>query len=249
MPKEQLYKKYAKYYDKIYSKKKYDEEVAFIKSIISKFKIKGKNLLDMACGTGTHAKIFADSGFNVTGVDINLEMLKIAKQKASNAKFLEGSMQTFKSKEKFDIITCLFTAINYNKNISELETTIKNFYNLLNKGGILIFDLGLVKGQEEKKERVFIDTYSEKDLQIARIGQWNPPRYNLEIYNANFLMLIKDKGKIDFEIDEHELGIFSVEDVKSIMANSGFLIKIFDNFTLKNYTKKSKRPIFVGIKK
>jgi len=249
MPKEQLYKKYAKFYDKVYSKKKYDEEVAFIKSVISNFKVKGKNLLDMACGTGTHAKKFADSGFNVTGVDINSEMLKIAKAKVKSATFLEGSMQTFKSKEKFDIITCLFSAINYNKNISELKTTIKNFHNLLNNGGILIFDLGFVKGQEEKKSGVFIDAYSEKDLQIARISQWNPSRDNPEIYNANFLMFIKDKGKIDFEIDEHELGIFAVEDVKSMMTKAGFSIKVYDYFALKKYTKKSKRPIFVGLKK
>lgn len=249
MPKEQLYKKYAKFYDKVYSKKKYDEEVAFIKSIISNFKVKGKNLLDIACGTGTHAKKFSDSGFNVTGVDINSEMLKIAKEKAKNSRFLEGSMQSFKSKDKFDIITCLFTAINYNKNISELKTTIKNFHNLLNKGGIVIFDLGLVKGQEEKKRGVFIDTHSEKDLQIARISQWNPSRDNPESYNINFLMFIKDKDKIDFEIDEHELGIFAVKDIKSIMAKADFSVKVFDNFTLKNYTKKSRRPVFMGIKK
>lgn len=249
MPKEQLYKKYAKFYDKVYSKKKYDEEVEFIKSVIRNFKVKGKNLLDMACGTGTHAKKFTDSGFNVTGVDINSEMLKIAKEKTKNSKFLEGSMQSFKSKSKFDIITCLFTAINYNRNISELKTTIKNFHNLLNKGGVVIFDLGLVKGQEEKKSDAFIDTYSEKDLQIARISQWNPSRENPEIYNANFLMFVKDKGKIDFEIDEHELGIFAVEDIKSIMIKAGFSVRIYDNFALKNYTKKSRRPIFVGIKK
>lgn len=87
MPKEQLYKKYAKFYDKVYSKKKYDEEVAFIKSVISNFNVKGKNLLDMACGTGTHAKKFADDGFKVTGVDLNSGMLKIAKAKVRNAIF------------------------------------------------------------------------------------------------------------------------------------------------------------------
>jgi len=248
MPKEQLYKKYARFYDKIYSKKKYDEEVAFIELIIKIFKVKGKNLLDMACGTGTHSKKFVDDGFKVTGVDINPEMLNIAKTKVKNATFLEGSMQTFKSKEKFDVVTCLFTAINYNKGISDLEATIKNFYELLNKGGIIIFDLGIIKGQEDKKRGVYIDTYAENDLQIARIGQWSPSKDNPGIFNANFLIFIKEKGKIDFEIDEHELGIFSVEEVKSIMEKVGFTVKIYDNYTLKKYTKKSKRPIFVGQK-
>jgi len=233
MPKEQLYKKYAKFYDKVYSKKKYDAEVEFINSVVKNFKVKGKNLLDMACGAGTHAKKFVDNGFQVTGVDINPEMLKIAKAKVKNATFLEGSMQSFKSKKKFDVATCLFTAINYNTNISDLKATIKNFYNLLNKGGIVIFDLGLIKGQEEKKTGAFIDTYSEDNLQIARISQWNPSRENPDIYNANFLMFVKDKGKVDFEIDEHELGIFSVEEIKSIMEKNSFAVKVYDDFSLK----------------
>ncbi len=248
MSKEQLYKKYAKFYDKIYSKKKYDAEVDFINSVVKNFKVKGKNLLDMACGTGTHAKKFANNGFQVTGVDVNSEMLKLARKKTKEASFVVGSMQSCKSKKKFDIITCLFTAINYNKNISELKSTIKNFSNLLNKGGVVIFDLGLIKGKEDKKTGVFIDTYSEDNLQIARISQWNPSKENPEIYNANFLMFVKDKGKVDFEIDEHELGIFSVEEIKSIMEKNGLAVKVYDNFSLKKYTKKSKRPIFVGQK-
>ncbi len=250
MPKEQLYKKYSKFYDKIYSKKKYDEEVVFIKSVISNSKVKGKSLLDMACGTGTHAKEFADDGFKVTGVDVNSEMLKLARKKTKKASFVKGSMQSFKSKKKFDVITCLFTAMNYNKNISELKNTIKNLSNLLNKGGIVIFDLGLVEGKDrvDRKSGAFIDTYSEDNLQIARISQWNPSRDNPDIYNANFLMFVKDKGKVDFEIDEHELGIFSVEEIKSIMEKTGFAVKIYDDFSLKKYTKKSKRPIFVGQK-
>ncbi|MBU0648053.1 class I SAM-dependent methyltransferase, partial [Patescibacteria group bacterium] len=109
MPKEQLYKEYAKFYDKIYSKKKYGIEVDFILSVINKYKIEGKDLLDMACGTGTHAKKLVDSGFRVTGVDVNPEMLKLAKKKTKKASFVKGTMQSYESKKKFDVITCLFT--------------------------------------------------------------------------------------------------------------------------------------------
>ena len=38
MAKEQLYKKFAKYYDKIYSKKDYKKEVEFIEWAIKKHK-------------------------------------------------------------------------------------------------------------------------------------------------------------------------------------------------------------------
>jgi hypothetical protein len=45
----------------------------------------------------------------------------------------------------------LFTAINYNRNILELKNTIKIFFSLLKKGGIVVFDLGLVRGGEDEK--------------------------------------------------------------------------------------------------
>jgi ubiquinone/menaquinone biosynthesis C-methylase UbiE len=248
MPKEQLYKKYAKFYDKIYSKKEYDNEVKFINSVVKKYKIKEKKLLDVACGTGTHDKKLIENSFKVVGVDINSEMLKIAKNKVKKAKFIKGDMSSLKLKEKFNIIICLFTAINYNKNISELKKTIKNFYNLLNKNGIVIFDLGLTKKNTKEEFPVGMTTYSENNLQIVRIGKWNISKDNPKICNANFLMLVKERGKIDFEIDEHELGIFSVKEVESIMKNTGFKVEVFDDFSLKKYTKNSRRPVFVGEK-
>jgi hypothetical protein len=33
-------------------------------------------------------------------------------------------------------------------------------------------------------------------------------------------MLVKDRGKVDSEIDEHELSIFSVEKIQSILKES-----------------------------
>ncbi|MBI2139259.1 class I SAM-dependent methyltransferase [Candidatus Woesearchaeota archaeon] len=249
MPKERLYKKYAKFYDKIYAKKSYVEEVEFVRSVMRKFKAKGKNILDMACGTGTHAKLFSDSGFRLVGVDINREMLKIARKKAKNAIFLESQMQSFRSKDKFDVITCLFSAINYNRNLSELKNTIMKFYELLKKGGIVVFDLGFIKGKKGRIGGAKLDTYSEKGLQIARIGQANPSKDDPDVCKIDFLIFIKNKGTIDFEIDEHELGMFSVREVKNTMAKAGFSVKIYGGFTLKKFTNKSKVPIFVGIKK
>lgn len=247
MVKQQLYKKYAKYYDIFYSQKNYDSEVEFIESIAKNFKVKGKEILDMACGTGNHAQRLAKDGFIVTCVDINSDMLKIAKKKVKNAKFVNGSMQSFKSKRKYDIITCLFSAMSYNKNKSELNQTLLNFYNLLNKGGVVIFDITLFKNIEERYP-AYLATFSEDNLQIGMVSQWRQSKENPDIFNVNFLILVKEKGKVDFEIDEHELRRFTIEDVRSAMKTIGFDVKIYDYFSLKRHTKRSIKSVFVGIK-
>jgi len=243
MPEGVLYKKYAKFYDKIYSKKDYEKEAEFIENIIKKHKINGKTILDVACGTGSHDFFLTKKSYSITGVDINESMLKIARKKVKNARFIKGNMHNFKSSKKFDILLCLFTVMNYNKNEKELLATLKNFNSLLKKPGIAIFDFGFVKGKI--KEETFMDVFSEKNLEIARISRAFPEEGN--ILNIKFLMLIKDKGRVDFSLDEHKVRAFSIKEVKEAMRNAGFRkINAYENFTMQKY--KSRRPVFVGVK-
>jgi len=63
------------------------------------------------------------------------------------------------------------------------------------------------------------------------------------------IFLIKDKGKVDFEIDEHKLGVFEPEKIKIIMTKIGFKTYIYAGSTKKLWTKKMKGPVvFVGVK-
>ena len=48
--------------------------------------------MDVACGTGSHAVILKNN-FNITGVDINENMLKIAREKVPEANFIHGDMK------------------------------------------------------------------------------------------------------------------------------------------------------------
>lgn len=142
---EELYKKFAGYYDRIYENVNYREETEFIKWAIENHReCEGKNLLDVACGTGTHASILAQD-FQILGVDINDEMLRIAREKVPDASFIPGDMKELDLGENFDAVICMFSAIHYNTTYSELEKTLKNFYNHLNDGGVVIFDFGLNK--------------------------------------------------------------------------------------------------------
>lgn len=246
MSNEQLYNDFAKYYDKLYNEVDYEGEIEFIKWAVKKHKTSSKNLLmDVACGTGTHAEKLTDC-FKVTGVDISPKMLEIARKKVLNANFIQGDMKCLDVGSKFDVITCIFSAIHYNRNIKELEITLQNFYDHLNPGGILIFDLSLNKNNWIEG-LVSVDTVVEEDLKIARICQSNLKE---GIFNANFVFLVKDHGEFDFDIDQHELGIFEVEEVMNLMDNTEFETFIYGGFTAKKWTNNSvERPIFVGLKK
>lgn len=134
MEHEKLYKKFANYYDKIYRNVDYSGESEFIKFAVRKHKTSsGIELMDMACGTGSHSEILKDY-FKITGIDINEDMLQIARNKVPDVNFIRGNMKDLKVDTNFDIILCIYSAIHYNKNYIQLETTLKNFYKHLHEG-------------------------------------------------------------------------------------------------------------------
>ncbi|MFW9949702.1 MAG: class I SAM-dependent DNA methyltransferase, partial [Candidatus Thorarchaeota archaeon] len=164
-----MYKELAEYYDLIYHWKDYKVEASNIKEIIKKYKVSdGKYLLDVGCGTGMHIKYFKDD-FSCTGIDINKEMVQVAKSKVSGVIFKQGDMINFNLKTSFDVIICLFSSIGYVKTYSNLERTIKNFANHLKKGGVLIVEPWFTKSTFWVGEPG-MTTYDGKDVKIARLN-------------------------------------------------------------------------------
>ncbi|MEN6290854.1 MAG: methyltransferase domain-containing protein [Methanobacterium sp.] len=245
MTEEQIYKKFAGYYDKIYEKLDHKMESEFIKGVANKYGGNETNsLLDIACGTGRHAYFLKDN-FEIIGVDINEEMLEIAREKVPDVEFLNGDMKKLDLERKFDVVICMFSAMNYNVTLEELKLTLTNFYNHLNKGGVLIFDLGINK-ENWVEGHLSVDTVVEGDLKIARIS-----KAHLEngVLNSNFIFLVKENGKIDFDIDEHKLGIFEIEKINELMEDIGFETVIYSNFKDEIYEiGNGERPVFVGVK-
>ncbi len=119
-------------------------------------------ILDVATGTGRLA-FFLERNLKqveITGVDINENMLKgardIAKEKKSKIIFIKGDIYhlPFK-KEQFDVVV----GLRFSMHLPHIDKTIKEFSRILEKGGILIFDifnyhsvLRIKLGNMEKKE-------------------------------------------------------------------------------------------------
>jgi len=92
-------------------------------------------VLDMACGSGRDAKIFSEKGFNVTGVDLSEEMLKIAAQNCPNAKFrLMDIRQLNFDNQYFDGVWACAALLHIPKR--EIPPLISGVSRVLKRGGI-----------------------------------------------------------------------------------------------------------------
>lgn len=245
MPEQKLYRKFARYYDLIYKWMDYKGEADFVKMIAEQHqRSNGNNLLDVACGTGNHAQHLQDS-FQIVGLDINQDMINIAHEKIPEMELIHGDMKELDLEREFDIIICLFSSINYHTNLIELEKTFKRFYDHLKDGGVLIFDLGFCTENWEEG-RMLVDAVVEGDLQLARISQ---SRLYNGVFNANFIFLVKEDDEMDFEIDQHQIGVFTIRDLEKILERTGFEYHVYQGYNDLPWDEESdERPVFVCIK-
>ncbi|MCH7922801.1 MAG: class I SAM-dependent methyltransferase [Nitrospinae bacterium] len=236
-----FYTSLAKYYDNIYHYIDYKKQVVHLIELIKNFKKSSNNkILDVACGTGTHADLLQKAGFKVTGLDISKEMLELAKKKNSNIKFLQEDMKDYKIDKKFGTIICFFNSILYCKNRKELKDALTNFFSHLEEGGILIFDaVDKSIGKNSRKEHY---EYKDDSLNIIFEPQW---LYNQDEDTLNIDIDFKINGKKSH--DHHTMGAFSFDELKTIIKESGFKTVSFekDFETTGEYDYKYKSAIFV----
>ena len=79
------YETFAAVYDAVMDDSLYDKWMDFSLRHLPKTKER-KKLLELACGTGIQSVRFSQAGFDVTGLDLSADMLKIAKKRAASAK-------------------------------------------------------------------------------------------------------------------------------------------------------------------
>jgi SAM-dependent methyltransferase len=209
---------YARYYDQIYLKMKdYEKEAKTVRNVIKELeKKKPKTLLDVGCGTGEHLKHLCID-FQCTGIDINRNMIKTAKNKVPNAKFKVADMTNFGLKERFDIITCLFSSIGYVQDFNRLVKTLENFHKHLNEKALVIVEPWIFK-KDFKEGYIGINTYEDENVKLARMA-------TSQILKSKWLIfmhyLIGEKGKIRHDKELHKMLALNYEDYIKAFKLSG----------------------------
>jgi 2-polyprenyl-3-methyl-5-hydroxy-6-metoxy-1,4-benzoquinol methylase len=120
--------------------------------------VRGKRVLDLACGQGYLTQILAESGAVVTGVDLSIELLKIARkneeERKNGVEYLHRDAADLQGIDSgtFDIIVCNMAL----HDIGNLQATMNECGRVLRPGGLFVFSIlhpiadGLKSGEAEK---------------------------------------------------------------------------------------------------
>jgi ubiquinone/menaquinone biosynthesis C-methylase UbiE len=202
-----MFSKSAQYYDEIYASidKDYAAEANKAHKIIQTYKkSKGKSLLDVACGTGFHASLLSKY-YQVEGVDLDPEMLAVAKKKHPKIRFYQGDMTNFDLGSQFDAIVCLFSSIGYVKTKPGLQKAIKNMGKHLLPGGVLLIEPWFTPEQWHPG-RSFMTQVNKPELKIVRVSY---SAQKGKISTIEFQYLIGTPKGIEHSVEIHELGLFT----------------------------------------
>jgi len=187
------FKEYAKYYNLLYKDKDYNTEVTYIDTLIRKYAPNAKTLLDIGCGTGKHASLMVDRGYETSGVDLSDTMLAQANDSfGEKATFCKGDIRDFKLDKNFDIITSLFHVVSYQTKNIDLYNSFNSVYNHLNAGGYFIFDCWYGPGVLHDHPKVRVKRMHDDQIDVVRIAE---PVFDQNecIIDVNFDITIKDK--------------------------------------------------------
>jgi ubiquinone/menaquinone biosynthesis C-methylase UbiE len=219
MESQVLYRALAPYYDLIYKWKDYAKEVAVLKGLIEEHSVpKEAALLDVGCGTGHHLRLLMDD-YRCTGVDVNPEMLDVARGNLEGVELIEADMVTMDLGRRFNVIACLFSTIGYAKTYDNLGKTMKNFARHLMPGGLLLVEPWFTE-DAFSAGLPFMDTYEDDDVKIARLNV-SKKEGCVSILEMHYLIAEKDRG-VKHYVGRHEMGLFETDRTLELMREAGF---------------------------
>ncbi len=136
--------RFAELYDQFYAQKPYQAEADLLRTLLRDHQGREpiRNLLELACGTGTNAVLMAESGFSVVATDISPDMLACARSKGSAVEFLQQDMVELDLPGcLFDAALCLFDSLGYLVTLSRVERVLQRVRRHLRVDGLFVFDV------------------------------------------------------------------------------------------------------------
>jgi SAM-dependent methyltransferase len=135
------YDAFAPYYDDFTLGSDYEAWTRGALDLAERLGLRGRTLLDLACGTGKSFMPFLSRGFEVTGCDISSAMLAKAARKAPEATLFRADLRDLGRIGRFDLITCFDDSLNYLLDEQELARALSCIAGNLGEQGIALFDL------------------------------------------------------------------------------------------------------------
>lgn len=139
--------------------------------------LKGKQVLDVACGLGGWLWILRSKGAEVSGIDISERAIECCRSRFPDGEFKVGAAETLPFPDsRFDVITCMGSIEHFVDKKAALEEMVRvakpgaKFLILVPNAGFLALRLGLYSGTWQSQVREDVLSLKEWDLLFRSAG-------------------------------------------------------------------------------
>jgi SAM-dependent methyltransferase len=215
-----VFNRSARIYDAVYASiRDYPREAAELDGLIQKRRPRARTLLDVACGTGSHLEHL--TGYEAEGLDLDPEMLAVARERLPSIRLHEGDMADFDLGKRFDAVVCMFSSIGYVRTEKQLRSAITSMARHLEPAGVLVVEPWLAPDDWRDRHvgAVFVD---EPELKIARM---NVAEREGDVSIVDFEYLVGTPEGIERFTEHHELGLFTVEQYLEAFRSAGLEVE------------------------
>lgn len=244
MKNKEKYASFASVYDELMEDAEYEKRAEYTERIFDMMNVKPKLMLDLACGTGTMTKLFAEKGYDMIGVDLSVDMLDIAKSKSEglNILYLNQPMEEFELYGTVDAVVCMLDSLNYVLDYEDVVKTFKLVKNYLNPGGVFVFDVNT----NYKLEKVLAGNVFCGESDNAYYTWENYYDKEEKICEFKLEFFIKDGEKYSRHSETHYERGYSAAELKKAIKESGLTLEgVYDDMTFEPENRKSERLYFV----
>ena len=231
------------YYYQLYFKRDKTEAVNFVNKLVDYLKpFPGSYMLDIACGRGRHSIQLASKGFDVTGIDLAENSIRIAREKENDhLHFFVHDMRLPFWINYFDYAFNFFTSFGYFDTRREHNNAFRTIAQSLKPGGIFVID--------------YLNSHYEEDHLVNKS--------ELEIDGVNYFItkwfdethfykeIIIEDDKLKSPIEYHEkVNKFSLGDFTEMLAYQQMQIQdVFGDYNFAEYDLRNSPKMIIIAKK
>lgn len=206
---------YSAVYDALYAAKDYSGECLLIQRVFSQYESSPvRTVLDLGCGSGSHAVELAKLGYMMTGVDRSAAMLAEAVRRAPGTRFVQSDLRNLDIPERFDAALMMFAVLGYQLSDDDVLAALLAAHRHLRPGGLLLFDCWYgpaVLAQKPSDRSLTVNTPTGLITRTSR-GTLDPNR-NLCHVDFAIASLLAER---------HTLRYFFRDEIDRFLASRGF---------------------------
>jgi hypothetical protein len=170
---------------------------------------------------GQHER-FLPKDVIIDSIDLQLEFVEVAWRKVGSGRVSVADMRSLDLSKTYDFVQCLLSSIGYLTQPKEVVSALRAFKKHLNPQGVVIIEPwlspeGYVEGVPHMAPLVDLP-----DLKIVRMNV-TEKEGNLSLLRFYYL-IARTKG-IENVCEDHELALYSVDELKSFFTETGLSVE------------------------